>query len=92
MKAQKRQRERERKDHELAHRKHLANVRVVQKNLVYIIGLPARIAAEEVRRIEWEGMFAIFNQGKDPSFSLSLSLQLSTVFHRSDFSEILILS
>jgi len=29
-------------------RKHLANMRVVQKNLVYVIGLSPKIATEEV--------------------------------------------
>jgi hypothetical protein len=29
-------------------RKHLANMRVVQKNLVYVIGLSPKIANEEV--------------------------------------------
>jgi CCR4-NOT transcription complex subunit 4 len=29
-------------------RKQLANVRVVQKNLVYVLGLPLKLATEEV--------------------------------------------
>lgn len=34
----------------MSQRKHLANMRVVQKNLVYVIGLPPRIANEEILR------------------------------------------
>lgn len=33
---------------ETANRRHLANMRVVQKNLVYIIGLHPKLATEEV--------------------------------------------
>jgi hypothetical protein len=46
---QKKQRERERKDLETLGRKHLANVRVVQRNVVYIVGMGPRFAKEEVR-------------------------------------------
>ena len=45
---QKKQRERERKDLEALNRKHLANVRVVQRNVVYVVGLGPRFAKEEV--------------------------------------------
>lgn len=34
---------------EAANRRHLANMRVVQKNLVYIIGLHPKLATEEVK-------------------------------------------
>lgn len=33
---------------EAANRRHLANMRVVQKNLVYVIGLHPKLATEEV--------------------------------------------
>jgi hypothetical protein len=33
---------------ELANRKHLANMRVIQKNLAYVIGLHPKYATEEV--------------------------------------------
>ena len=46
-KSQKKRKERERKEQDLAARKQLANVRVVQKNLVYVLGLPLKIATEE---------------------------------------------
>lgn len=45
---QKRQRERERKELEQLKRSHLVNVRVVQRNLVYVTGMGSRFAKEEV--------------------------------------------
>jgi hypothetical protein len=45
---EKKEKERQQKDIESANRTHLANMRVVQKNLVYIIGLHPRLATEEV--------------------------------------------
>ena len=47
---QKKQRERERKDLDTLGRRHLANVRVVQRNVVYVVGIGPRFAKEEVRR------------------------------------------
>ena len=47
----KKQRERERKELESLNRRHLANVRVVQRNVVYVVGLGSRFAKEEVRRV-----------------------------------------
>ncbi|KAF8201634.1 hypothetical protein BJ912DRAFT_945984 [Pholiota molesta] len=45
---QKKQRDRERKDLEMLGRKHLANVRVVQRNVVYVVGIGPRFAKEEL--------------------------------------------
>ncbi|KIM49250.1 hypothetical protein M413DRAFT_59067 [Hebeloma cylindrosporum] len=45
---QKKQRDRERKDLEALGRKHLANVRVVQRNVVYVVGIGPRFAKEEL--------------------------------------------
>jgi CCR4-NOT transcription complex subunit 4 len=45
---QKKQRDRERKELETLGRKHLANVRVVQRNVVYVVGIGPRFAKEEV--------------------------------------------
>jgi len=45
---QKKQRERERKDLDTLGRRHLANVRVVQRNVVYIVNMNPRFAKEEV--------------------------------------------
>ena len=43
-----RERERERKDLDALGRRHYLNVRVVQRNVVYVVGLGARFAKEEV--------------------------------------------
>lgn len=48
---QKKAKERERKDIESLGRKHLLNVRIVQRNQVYVVGLGQRLAKEEVRII-----------------------------------------
>ncbi|KAI0094086.1 hypothetical protein BDY19DRAFT_920744 [Irpex rosettiformis] len=45
---QKKQKERERKDLEALGRRHLANVRVVQRNVVYVIGIGQKFAKEEL--------------------------------------------
>jgi CCR4-NOT transcription complex subunit 4 len=45
---QKKQRERERKDLDTLGRRHLANVRVVQRNVAYIVNMNPRFAKEEV--------------------------------------------
>ena len=42
------QKERERKDLDALGRRHLANMRVVQRNVVYVVGLGQRFAKEEV--------------------------------------------
>lgn len=48
IKNEKKQKEREKKEFEAINRKHLASMRVVQKSLVYVIGLPAKLACDEV--------------------------------------------
>ncbi|KAL0947530.1 hypothetical protein HGRIS_013627 [Hohenbuehelia grisea] len=45
---QKKQRERERKDLDALGRRHLANVRVVQRNVVYVVGIGPKYAKEEL--------------------------------------------
>ncbi|KZT11611.1 uncharacterized protein LAESUDRAFT_642402 [Laetiporus sulphureus 93-53] len=45
---QKKQRERERKELDALGRRHLANVRVVQRNVVYVVGMGPRYAKEEL--------------------------------------------
>ncbi|EMR09484.1 hypothetical protein PNEG_02072 [Pneumocystis murina B123] len=47
-KNQRKQKDRERKEIDTINRKHLANIRVVQKNLVYVIGLSPKAANEEL--------------------------------------------
>lgn len=48
---QKKQRERERKELDALGRRNLANVRVVQRNVVYVVGIGPRFAKEEVRSL-----------------------------------------
>ena len=43
----KKNKEREKREMEATNRKHLANMRVVQKNLVYVVGLSPKFAREE---------------------------------------------
>ena len=43
----KKNKEREKKEMEATNRKHLANMRVVQKNLVYVGGLRPQLASAE---------------------------------------------
>ncbi|KAH8556680.1 hypothetical protein BGW37DRAFT_21487 [Umbelopsis sp. PMI_123] len=50
IKREKKEKEREQKEMELANRKHLANMRVIQKNLAYVIGLHPKYATEEIIR------------------------------------------
>ncbi|KAG8217254.1 hypothetical protein J3R82DRAFT_5345 [Butyriboletus roseoflavus] len=45
---QKKQRDRERRELEALGRRHLANVRVVQRNVVYVVGIGPRFAKEEL--------------------------------------------
>lgn len=48
IKAEKRLKDQQRKQKVMENRKHLANVRVVQKNLVFVVGLPLRLADPDV--------------------------------------------
>lgn len=45
---ERKQKERERKENESASRKHLSGMRVVQKNLVYVIGLNPKVAHDDL--------------------------------------------
>jgi CCR4-NOT transcription complex subunit 4 len=58
IKKERRQKETQRKQKSAENRKHLANVRVVQKNLVFVVGLPPRLTDTEVlKRPEFFGRF-----------------------------------
>ncbi|ESO05711.1 hypothetical protein HELRODRAFT_111136 [Helobdella robusta] len=58
IKRDRRQKESQRKQKSAENRKHLANVRVVQKNLVFVVGLSQRLAdAEVLKRHEYFGKF-----------------------------------
>ncbi|KAF5379897.1 hypothetical protein D9757_007216 [Collybiopsis confluens] len=63
---QKKQRERERKDLDTLGRRNLANVRVVQRNVVYVVGIGPRFAKEEViptlRSSEYFGQYGKINK------------------------------
>lgn len=51
IKNEKKQKQNERKQKISENRKHLASVRVVQKNLVFVVGLSQRLADPEVRHL-----------------------------------------
>ncbi|XP_046642953.1 uncharacterized protein LOC124328287 isoform X2 [Daphnia pulicaria] len=56
IKAEKRQKDQQKKQKATENRKHLANVRVVQRNLVFVVGLSPRLADPEVlKRHEYFG-------------------------------------
>ncbi|KAI8348640.1 hypothetical protein BD560DRAFT_410593 [Blakeslea trispora] len=58
IKREKKEKERQQKEMDIANRRHLASMRVVQKNLVYIIGLHPKLATEEtIRSIDYFGQF-----------------------------------
>ena len=58
IKAEKRQKDIAKKQRISENRKHLANVRVVQKNLVFVVGLSPKLADSEVlKRPEYFGRF-----------------------------------
>ncbi|KAJ2360632.1 transcriptional repressor general negative regulator of transcription subunit 4, partial [Coemansia sp. RSA 2610] len=63
IKNEKKAKERERREIESNSRRHLANVRVVQKNLVYVIGLPSSLATEDtLRSHDYFGQFGRINK------------------------------
>ncbi|GIX75734.1 CCR4-NOT transcription complex subunit 4 [Caerostris extrusa] len=58
IKNEKRQKDQQKKQKLSECRKHLANVRVVQKNLVFVVGLPARLAdPETLKKHDYFGKF-----------------------------------
>lgn len=58
IKNEKKQKEQQKKQKVAENRKHLTNLRVVQKNLVFVVGLPLRLAdAESLKRNEYFGKF-----------------------------------
>ena len=58
IKAEKRQKDLAKKQRISENRKHLANVRVVQRNLVFVVGLSPRLADPEVlKKAEYFGRF-----------------------------------
>lgn len=65
----KKQRDKDRKDLELVNRKHLANVRVKQKNQVHVQGLTTKIANEDVSVVRLQSFSIVYSQ--TDSFPLS---------------------
>ena len=58
IKKERKQKECQRKQKAAENRKHLANVRVVQKNLVFVVGLSPRLAdTETLKKHEYFGKF-----------------------------------
>nr|KAG5699424.1 hypothetical protein BaRGS_016270 [Batillaria attramentaria] len=58
IKKERKQKECQRKQKAAENRKHLANVRVVQKNLVFVVGLSPRLADPEVlKKHDYFGKF-----------------------------------
>ncbi|XP_022186850.1 CCR4-NOT transcription complex subunit 4 isoform X2 [Nilaparvata lugens] len=58
LKAEKRLKDQQRKQKITENRKHLANVRVVQRNLVFVVGLPVRLAdAETLKKHDYFGKY-----------------------------------
>ena len=58
IKKERKQKECQRKQKAAENRKHLANVRVVQKNLVFVVGLSPRLAdTEMLKKHEYFGKF-----------------------------------
>ncbi|KAJ2861620.1 transcriptional repressor general negative regulator of transcription subunit 4 [Coemansia aciculifera] len=62
LKNEKKAKEREKREIESNNRRHLANVRVVQKNLVYVIGLPNNLASDDVSTLRSHDYFGQFGR------------------------------
>ncbi|KAJ8953681.1 hypothetical protein NQ314_007289 [Rhamnusium bicolor] len=90
LKAEKRQRDQQRKAKLSESRKHLASVRVVQRNLVFVVGLPMRLAdAEVLKRHEYFGKFGkihkvVINQSTSYAGSQGPSASAYVTYMKSD--------
>ncbi|VEN54939.1 unnamed protein product [Callosobruchus maculatus] len=90
LKAEKRQRDQQRKAKLSESRKHLASVRVVQRNLVFVVGLPMRLAEPEVlKRHEYFGKFGkihkvVINQSTSYAGSQGPSASAYVTYMKSD--------
>ncbi|PVZ99694.1 hypothetical protein BB558_004271 [Smittium angustum] len=63
LKAEKKAKDREKKELETGNKKHLANVRVIQRNLAYVVGLPPHLATEEILKgPDYFGQFGKINK------------------------------
>uniref|UniRef100_A0A224X9F7 CCR4-NOT transcription complex subunit 4 n=1 Tax=Panstrongylus lignarius TaxID=156445 RepID=A0A224X9F7_9HEMI len=90
LKAEKRQKDQQRKQRITENRKHLANVRVVQKNLVFVVGLPLRLADPEMlKKHEYFGKFGkihkvVINQSTSYAGSQGPSASAYVTYQKSD--------
>ncbi|KRT83021.1 RNA binding protein [Oryctes borbonicus] len=90
LKAEKRQRDQQRKAKLSESRKHLASVRVVQRNLVFVVGLPLRLADPEIlKRHEYFGKFGrihkvVINQSTAYAGSQGPSASAYVTYMKSD--------
>ncbi|XP_046676638.1 CCR4-NOT transcription complex subunit 4 isoform X1 [Homalodisca vitripennis] len=90
LKAEKRQKDQQRKQKITENRKHLANVRVVQRNLVFVVGLPMRLAdAEILKKHEYFGKYGkihkvVINQSTSYAGSQGPSASAYVTYQRAD--------
>lgn len=90
LKQEKRHKDHQRKQKVTENRKHLANVRVVQKNLVFVVGLPTRLADPEVlKKHEYFGKFGkihkvVINQSTTYAGSQGPSASAYVTYFKSD--------
>ncbi len=88
IKADKRQKDLAKKQKISENRKHLANVRVVQKNLVFVVGLSTRLADPEVlKKQEYFGRFGRIHKvviNTSTSYAGNQT-QVSSFFRRKDW-------
>lgn len=90
LKAEKKQRIQQKKAQQSESRKHLASVRVVQRNLVFVVGLPPRLADPEIlKRHEYFGKFGkihkvVINQSTSYAGSQGPSASAYVTYLKSD--------
>lgn len=90
IKKEKRQKESQKKQKAEENRKHLTNVRVVQKNLVFVVGLTQRLADVEVlKKHEYFGKFGkihkiVINQSTSYAGSQGPSASAYVTYYKSD--------
>ncbi|KAL3841933.1 hypothetical protein ACJMK2_020015 [Sinanodonta woodiana] len=90
IKKERRQKDMQRKQKAAENRKHLANVRVVQKNLVFVVGLSQRLADPEVlKKQEYFGKFGkihkvVINQSTSYAGSQGPSASAYVTYNRSE--------
>ncbi|XP_060068321.1 CCR4-NOT transcription complex subunit 4-like isoform X1 [Ylistrum balloti] len=90
IKKERKQKDLQRKQKAAENRKHLANVRVVQRNLVFVVGLSKKLAEPEVlKKHEYFGKFGkihkvVINQSTSYAGAQGPSASAYVTYHRSD--------